>query len=388
MAVNSMIIMNLKLNNVLSFYDFSINFSYKTKLRSTLIDNEWLTKIPSFRYKKLNIFMGSNATGKTSLVKCIWSILLFFKDKNKNDIVEIFNTKYETSDIEIDLVESNKGNKILHRFKIKSNNQEVGIGIKISHTFMQISSTPSSKDSYETIVKKLDLIPDDFVDYIDALNDCNLDIGWNILLPATEKEFNEVMYIKGNNEKEENIYLDILNMVFKTLDPSIINVSKSKDANNAYVFEHESVGKIIIQDGMQVQAIPHLSSGTKYGINISNMLFSIKFHRNGIYLIDEQFSYVNSDIEAAILSTMVSMLGNDEQIFFTTHNTDILSLRFPFHSFYFMKKPYNLEKKRNEIRVVCASEVENRNNVSAKRIIDNDIFQTAPNTNDIFKLGE
>lgn len=36
-------------------------------------------------------------------------------------------------------------------------------------------------------------------------------------------------------------------MVFKTLDPFIINVSKSQDANNAYVVEHESVGKIMIR---------------------------------------------------------------------------------------------------------------------------------------------
>lgn len=63
-----MIIMNFQFNSVLSFYNFSVNFSYKTKLRFTLIENEWLTKVPSFRYKKINIFLGSNATGKTSFI--------------------------------------------------------------------------------------------------------------------------------------------------------------------------------------------------------------------------------------------------------------------------------------------------------------------------------
>ena len=122
------------------------------------------------------------------------------------------------------------------------------------------------------------------------------------------------------------------------MDSSIIKVTKSKDTNNAYVLEHDCGAKIIIQEGMKLSDIPLLSSGTKYGVNISNIIFGIKHHNNGIYLIDEQFSYVNSDIEAAMLSTMASLLGPNEQIFFTTHNMNILSLGFPFHSFYFMKK--------------------------------------------------
>jgi len=116
------------------------------------------------------------------------------------------------------------------------------------------------------------------------------------------------------------------------------------------------------------------------------MMFSIKHHQNGIYLIDEQFSYVNSDIEAAMLSTMVSMLNSNEQIFFTTHNMDILCLGFPFHSFYFMKKEKIAGKQK--IIINCGSEVENRNNVSPKTIVDNDLFLTSPDLNKIFELVE
>ena len=51
-----------------------------------------------------------------------------------------------------------------------------------------------------------------------------------------------------------------------------------------------------------------------------------------------------------------------------------------------MKK--SLRNGRNEISISCGSEVENRNNVSPKTILDNDIFATAPNLNFIFELGE
>ena len=115
-------------------------------------------------------------------------------------------------------------------------------------------------------------------------------------------------------------------------------------------------------------------------------MFSVKYHLNGIYLIDEQFSYVNSDIEASIISTIVSMLGPNEQLFFTTHNSDILTLGFPFHSFNFMKKGKINDKQ--VICVDCATKVENRNNVSPKSIIDNDMLGTAPKLDKIYSIGE
>ncbi len=381
-----MVIMNIKLNNVLSFYDFNANFSYASKLKTSLLDGEYLKNLPSFRYKKLNVFMGSNATGKTSLIKCIWKTLLFLSRKNKNDIKDIFNTKYPSSYIEIDFAEDNSAQHQLHRFKIKTNNKVEDIELKISHTYVSLSAAQSSHDSYETKVKELNEKADNYIDYLEFLNNSGLLIGWNTILPATEEGFDKIRYVKLQNAEEEKAYKDILEKVFKVLDPSIVSISKSKDANNAYVFKHENAEKIIIQEGMNLSTIRYLSSGTKYGINIANMLFGIKYHQNGIYLIDEQFSYVNSDIEAAILSTMVSMLGDNEQIFFTTHNSNILSLGFPFHSFYFMKKSF--KNGRNEISISCGSEVENRNNVSPKTLLDNDVFATSPNLNDIFELGE
>ncbi len=381
-----MVVMNVKFNNVLSFYNFEVNFSYASKLKTSLIDGEYLKNVPSFRYKKLNVFVGSNATGKTSLIKCIWKTLLFLTKKDKVFIVDIFNLKYDESFIEIDLVEDNTQEHVLHRFKIISNNKVEDIDIKISHTYVSLSTKQSSRDSYETKVRELNKLEDNYIDYLECLNNSGMSIGWNMILPATEEGFDKIRYAKPQNEEERFTYENILERVFKTLDPSIVNVSKSKDANNAYVFEHENTEKIIIQEGMTISAIPYLSSGTKYGINIANMMFGIKYHQNGIYLMDEQFSYVNSEIEAAMLSTMVSMLGDNEQIFFTTHNSSILSLGFPFHSFYFMKKSF--KNDRNEISISCGSDVENRNNVSPKTILDNDIFAIAPDLNGIFELGE
>ncbi|MCR5350802.1 MAG: AAA family ATPase [Acholeplasmatales bacterium] len=381
-----MAILNIKLDNVLSFFDFNVNFSFPNKLKTSIIENENLEYVPSFRYKKLNIFVGSNASGKTSLMKCIWRILLFLNRKEKMVLDEIVNKNDKESRIEIDLVEDTKEEHKLHRYKIIVTDKSTNFTVMVSHTFVNLSSNKSTKDSYENKLKELDSLQDVYMDYIECLNDNNPHSGWNVVLPGTEYLFDRIHFAKPRNNEEQKEYISILNDIFKTLDPSIINVKKSKDSNDAYVLEHDCGAKIIIQEDNLLSAIPLLSSGTKYGVNIANVIFAIKHHNNGIYIIDEQFSYVNSDIEAAMISTMTSLLGPNEQIFFTTHNMNILDLGFPFHSFYFMKKETIDKKKR--ITINCGSEVENRNNVSPKTIIDNDIFNTAPDVNKIFNISE
>ena len=370
-------ILNLKMNNVLAFKDFEINFSYPVKLRKTLIEDENLYLHTSFRYKKLNILVGSNASGKTSLIKCIWTILSFLKNKEKNVIDSIMNNNGKESRIVMDYAIETKEESKLKRIIISSVNDEVKMA------FNELSIREG--DSYEGRIKELDSLEYKFLNYIEIMNSFNFEHGWNVVLPATEQGFESVNILELSGEEERD-YFDILNKVLKTLDSSILNVRKSNDASNAIVVEHENTGVVIIQSGMKLSEIKYLSSGTKYGINLANIIFSIKYHQNGIYLIDEQFSYVNSDIECSILSTMVSLLGPNEQIFFTTHNANILDLGFPFHSFNFMKKIN--ENGERKIVVSCATEVENRNNVPVRSILDNDMLGTAPNVNKIFEIAE
>lgn len=373
-----MIIMGLKLNNIFSFKNFTVNFTYPKKIKNSLVQQEYLSFNESFRYKKLNIFIGSNATGKTSLIRSIWQILMFLSKKESAPIERIVNKNYPTSQIEIDIVEDFDCDPYLHRLNIETTNTKE-IEIKVSHKKVSINGSIS----YEKAVSKLESMETNYCDYLQALNDCKFNIGWFTALPFTENTFNYISFEDTKTEKEEDEYIDILFKVLKTLDSSILNVKKSKDSKKAFVITHESNPSLIIQEGMDLSSIQLLSSGTKYGINIANLIYAIKKHKNGIYLIDEQFPYINSDVEISILATMVSMLDQGEQIFFTTHNTNILSLSFPNHSFYFLNK----NNSKNKITITCASNFEKRNNVSIKNMYDNDIFNTAPNINNIIGLS-
>ena len=207
----------------------------------------------------------------------------------------------------------------------------------------------------------------------------------NAILPATENGFDKIKIVERKNDEQRKEYKKILETILKVFDPSITSVEESKDTNDAFVLTLENVSKsIIIQDGMKLSLIPYLYSGTKYGINIAIKLFAIKHHINGIYLIDEQFSYVDSDVETSILALLVSYLDENEQIFLTTHNKELLASSFSFHSFYFMKK--ELDNDKHKISIFCAQKVENRNNVSPKAFIDNDVFSIRPDLSPIFIL--
>lgn len=375
-----MVILNLKLDNILCFKDFEINFSYPKKLKNTLIKDENLLNYPSFRYKKLNVFIGSNASGKTSLIRCLWRILIFLRNKEKKSLLGLVNNKDKKSYIELDYALDYKNFiHTLNKIKISIDDEDV----LISHNYINLTL----ESSYETRIAELESMEDNFEDYLTKLEKMDIFTGWNVALPATEKNFQDLQIRSYEDKVLEDDYLYIMNSVLSTLDPSIIKVTRSNDAKNALVIEHLNIEeKIIVQDGVNLHDIPFLSSGTKYGFNIANMIFSIKHHMNAIYFIDEQFSYVDSDLEARILSTMVSLLGPNEQIFYTTHNKDILELRYPFHSFYFLKKEKYGDVEK--IIVNCASEIENRNNVSPKSIIDNDSFATSRNPNKIFDIVE
>ena len=375
---NFMIVMRIKLDHIYSFNNFEVDFTYPKKVKNSLIRDEYLSGNESFRYKKVNIFIGSNASGKTTLIKSIWSVIYFLNKKESISIERMINKNFKKSTIEMDFVTSRNNKNILNRVIINTINSD-SVKIKMAHKMINLTTTIN----YEKASEKLDEIETVFKDYLEVLNECKFSFGWYTSLPITEAPFDEVYFENVKSEAEEKEYIHILTKVLSTLDPSILSVRRSRDSKDAYVINHKSNNSLVIPKGMKLADIPLLSSGTKNGINIANVIYSIKKHQFGVYLIDEQFSFMNSEIEASLIATMVSLLGTGEQIFITTHNTNILSLSFPIHSFYFLRK----NKYESDIEIACASKYENRNNVLVKNLYDNDLFSTAPNVSGIFSLG-
>ena len=99
------------------------------------------------------------------------------------------------------------------------------------------------------------------------------------------------------------------------------------------------------------------------------------------FYIDEKFSHAHSELEKSILSIMIDIIGKQSQLFFTTHNIDILTMNFPTHSFTFFSKD-----KDGKIKVTYPEELIKRNDRNLINYVKNNVFDTIPDDELIYNI--
>ena len=375
MGESNMAVLKVKFDNILCFNNFEADFSYPKKLVKTTLESEYLKDYPNIRYRKLNIIVGSNASGKTSLGKAIWKVFSFLLNKEAKILTDIISNPNKDAFILMDCVYP-EGLFFRVEIKLPSKGE-----ILVRYREMMIDKN----DSYETIISRLNELEQPFNNYIKELEHVTVS-GWNFLFPSIESGFDVISCHYAKSERKE--FANVLERVLKTFDETVNSVVPSKEIDNSYIVSFKNGLKpISITNGDKLSEIRLLSSGSKYAVNIAGIIYSIKKHRNGFYFVDEQFSYVNHDLEIACLATMVNLLDDGEQLFFTTHDTEILSLPFPNHSYNFLKKIID-ENGQATIQMINAASLEKRNNVNIKNLYDNDFFEVAPDASLILELGD
>ena len=144
-----MIIMNLEIDNFFCFKDFSINFSYKRKLNKSTIPYEYLEDYPNFRFKKLNILMGSNASGKTVFGKMLRAISNFIEYRNPLYLIEAVNFLDKKANFKLDFVSSNfEKKKVLSQLEVTIFKNTIE-RIEYNETILE------KKDSYKKTLERL-----------------------------------------------------------------------------------------------------------------------------------------------------------------------------------------------------------------------------------------
>lgn len=369
-----MILMNLKLNNYMAFNDFEMNMSYPKKIvGNQLIEN--LVNHPNFRYRKLNILMGSNASGKTSIGKILMYIFNFIEKKSFSNLIECINDTTKDASFEVQFVVYDTFYRVSSIIKGKNSNDDYNSAQFLTKVEkIEITKT----ETYEKCLERLNnkASQDYNTDFLRELEKIEK-LSWAFEFPQDSRRITTKIAIE-----DEKKYLTILKNTLEALDPLITDVEKIKEINNTYVI-HLGNEQIMIKNGIIV-GDDKLSSGTKEGISLANMFAAMVCGGYDFFYCDEKFSYIHSDIEKAFLSLMVQKLEGDRQLFFTTHNTDILDMDFPKHSYNFLrKKIYNDECY---ISVINAGEYIKKNSDSIKNAVLNDLFSSAPMLEKIFAL--
>lgn len=350
-----MIVLNLSLNGIYGFNNFNINFSYPKKIVNSIIEEEHLEGRERFRYKKAVVLMGANATGKTSMGKALLGIFSFISDGNSMSLYKMVTDK--SGGFSIDFV---NGDYRLQRLSasIDVENESVSIQYHVANIDVM--------DSYEKCVAKLEDKTNE-VSNTQLLKKMVGDIKYRFAYPEIEKS------LKLTNSNKD-VLLKITKAVIGTLDPTLQDISISKDLKDTFVIRRDNA-EIIIQDGKLLNR-EVLSSGTAEGIDIALFLASIVLKESSFYYCDEHFSYIQSDLEKRIFGIMLEHIGSNEQLVFTTHNTDMLDLNLPKHSYAFLNKQF--KDNTYQVSVTWASDILKRNTDSIRCALENDMFNSLP----------
>lgn len=354
-----MIVMHVKLNHIYGFDDFEMSFTYPRKLSVSLIGEEALAGRERFRYKKVVILMGTNATGKTSLGRALLKIFSSVKEANEAILRDL-----DGGEFQVDFV--NEG-FTLHRLCGTIDGENVAV--------RYFAAEIGEMDSYEMAVEKLREKTDEIGGNFKKLKAKVGPLEFRFAYPEIETSLRMA-------DVKKTVLLKTLRAVIGTLDPTLTDVSIAKDLKDSFVIRRRGK-EIIIQEGKLLNR-ELLSSGTAEGIDVAVFLASIGGGANGFYYCDEHFSYIQSDIEKRIFGLMVERLGRNEQLIFTTHNTDMLDLNLPKHTFAFMHK--EIEDEKYKVSVTFASEFLKRNTDSVKCAMENDVFGTLPDNSLLDKL--
>ena len=366
-----MLIMNLELDNFFAFYHFKMNMAYPKKIVDSYIANEFLKERPNFRYKKINILMGANATGKTSIGLMLMRIFNFINKKESANIIDAIGNSEKKAELSLDFVTDQYKMYRLDTVVFPEGNEKKRYNIKVCVRSVKINKI----DNYEMCAEKIDALPlvlqEDYASELEKIEH----LGWMFSYPSDVLD--GIIRCSKNPQ-----YPKILDYVLRSLDPSIIKVEKLEEVENTYAIRMKN-HDLVMQDGKVINK-NILSSGTRAGIDIAGIISAIRMGECGFYYCDEKFSFIHSDMEKAFLSVMIDSLKDNEQLFFTTHNTDILDMPLPKHTFTFLKK--ETDDISTSIRCVSASQFLKRSTDSLRNAVENDLFSVAPNLELVYDI--
>lgn len=369
-----MILMNIKLDNFLIFNDFELCTSYPKKIVGSGIKEEHLEGKPNFRYKKLVVLMGANATGKTALGHILMAIFKFISNKEYIAITKYIEDKTKKAYFAVDLV---FGSTELYRIAATINGIDKNSSFSSSDIAVIVKRVDIlSNDNYERCVGRMNKIPEEKNDnYITALEQVPA-LSWGFEFPTD-------FFISYHAFDKPMEYHKVLRRTLMTLDPRIKDVTMVENDVDTFLIQYPNCNVLINRGIILTSEI--LSSGTKEGIGIAELIASMKVRYADFYYCDEKFSHIHSEAEKAFLSLLIDLLGPNQQLIITTHNSDILDMDIPKHSFAFLRRD---EMDENHISCVFASDYLKKNTDSLKNAVENDVFSASPDISGIFKLKD
>lgn len=390
-----MIFTRIEIDNLFCFKDTALDLTYPRKIKDSTVEYEYLDRAENFRFKRLCIISGANASGKSSFAEILCEIVnLITKGREYFDISSLLlkgQLGDQTARINVEFVYP-------HEKKLTFRN--ISYTICEGLCWFEYTDVPIlTDDSIEKCRGKIQ----------DVLNGKNVPKSRHIQINAVDEYFkkwkdlqdvlesdtqqtwafalsgininSDVNFIDNKNDHYKSRLLTIL----KTFDPSITKVTASIDEETKQAteftihFSHGNFCRIDVTGKIDEEYCHLLSSGTYQGIVVAGFIHFLLSEMavqktSGTFLLDEKMSYSHSEIEKVVVNLIAQKINRYSQFFYTTHNYDILDMDFPLHSFVFLKKENDVSQ------FVWADTVCNKNDRSILPFVKANYFNTIPDT--------
>ena len=343
-----MIILRVACDNLYMFKDFEVDFTYE---------------------RKSNHYIGGNVSGKTTFGKLLCMILNFIYGKDLNDgsfsMASARYDKSKDSSFEIEFVIDD----IAYLLKACFRNDS----LYTEEIFSQKIYKANNIQTYDSVKSLLDIGYKSYAfDLSNNSGDLRKKIGF--WFSFSELPLNSSTYLGETNIK-------FLNDVLPKIDNSVISVKRltveGEDGESAKTKSYQITFKnnevLTVPDGDFTRCEKRLSHGTFEAIDFLYLFNELDKKSSHFFYIDERLSHMHSELEAYLIYQAFSKKSPDSQIFFTTHNAELLDLNTPITSFLLFKRN---EEGFNE--AIYPSEVLLKNIRNLRMHYENDYFGVLP----------
>ncbi len=383
-----MIFYEIKLDDLFQFKDFSVDFTYSRESKYSPISQAH-KKFPKLKYKKIGVLLGANASGKTTLGKALCLIQNFLNGKDITKIafanMKGFLEKEINKNILFDVTFSTRFN--MYNIIIRMNSEGI-----CSETWRQIvlkdasyRSLKRELDSSKPVYKKSQFENKSYVSYF---------LSSEEYITHRAEIQTSLGYIYSFSDStdyaiDEKIGLDVtyLKKIMTSFDSSIKDVIDSKEVPGNKIIHFKNGHKeIILKNGkLSDENTSALSTGTKEGIFLAYIIYALHQGAFHTLYIDEKMSHSHSEIEQQIIQILITLVNRvDGQVFVTSHNSDLLKLNLPNYNFILFKK----NRDGSISKVIEPEKVVKHQNRTLKRIVEEDIFSTAPILDSLIDLHD
>lgn len=390
-----MVILSLYCNNIFMFRDFYLDFTYERKVNSAFPDNDSLFPESKIKVRKSMVLMGGNAAGKTTFGKLLCAVNNFILGREVTskylNLSEVIYNKDKEASFIVEFAIDKTAYKVECIFNIDGLISEVWVKQKIynSYNIMKLrEKLMSSKDRVERSyinarVSRLDTNDDSVKPfYSKFLKDTNNENLLKFLMSNVKFHYLFSSFAEQSKETTIDIPIELLNKILPIIDNSIKSVVRllpddEEIKNKSYLIAFKNGETLTIPDGDLRKADRNrLSHGTYEALTFLNVLEEMKKERNSIIFVDEKLPHLHSELEAYLIKKAF-LVQRDSQVFFTSHNIELLDLNIPYNSFMLFKR----EGEFNNAFFV--NEKFNKNDRRLKNYYENDYFGVLPDYSDL-----